>query len=151
MIKFEVITVIEAPPEVCFDLSRDLDFHQESFGHKNERIVGGRFSGLIGLNEEVTWRAKHFGFYHEHTSRITAFILPSHFRDEMTEGRFAKYRHDHYFEPTSTGTRMKDLVEFEAPMGFIGRIAEALVLKNYMQRLISGWSESIRVKAEAGR
>ena len=82
MIKFEVITDIEALPIDCFDLSRDLDFHQDSFVHTKESIVGGRPSGLIEWNEEVTWRAKHFGFYHQHTSRITVFDSPYHFRDE---------------------------------------------------------------------
>ncbi|PCJ53717.1 MAG: cell division protein [Planctomycetota bacterium] len=126
MIKFEVITEIEAPPSDCFDLSRDLDFHQDSFGHTKESIVGGRPSGLIEWNEEVTWRAKHFGFYHQHTSRITVFDAPHHFRDEMTEGRFKKFMHDHYFEATLTGTRMKDVVEFQAPMGVLGRVVEVL-------------------------
>lgn len=32
----------------------------------------GVTSGLIGLGEHVTWRAKHFGFWHELTSEITA-------------------------------------------------------------------------------
>tara|TARA_R110002126_G_scaffold291648_1_gene454836 strand:- start:15097 stop:15552 length:456 start_codon:yes stop_codon:yes gene_type:complete len=150
MIEFEVITVVEAPPDACFDLSRDLDFHQESFGHTDESIVGGRASGLIGLNEEVTWRARHFGFYHEHTARITALDSPRHFRDEMTKGRFLSFVHDHYFEPVPAGTRMRDVVEFQAPMGIIGRVVEALVLKRYMHRLIASRSEAIRVRAESG-
>ena len=35
--------------------------------------VGGRTSGLIGLGEEVTWRARHFGVTQHLTSKITAF------------------------------------------------------------------------------
>lgn len=150
MVKFEIITEIDAPPLVCFDLSRDLDFHLDSFGHTHETIVGGVRSGLIEWNESVTWRAKHFGFYHRHTSKITAFDSPHHFRDEMTQGRFSKFAHDHYFEPTATGTRMRDVVEFQAPMGILGRMVEALVLKNYMHQLIAARSESLRIRAETG-
>ncbi|NQU49704.1 MAG: SRPBCC family protein [Planctomycetes bacterium] len=149
MIKFEVTTDIEASPLECFDLSRDLDFHQDSFKDSDESIVGGRSSGLIELNEEVIWRAKHLGFYHRHTSKITAFDSPHHFRDEMIEGRFARYLHDHYFEQIPTGTRMRDVVEFQAPLGILGLVAEVLVLKNYMRRLILDRSLSVRAKAEA--
>ena len=149
MINLEVITVVEASPGACFDLSRDLDFHKESFGHTDESIVGGKTSGLIGLNEEVTWRARHFGFHHEHTARITILEPPRHFRDEMIRGRFSSFVHDHYFEPVPTGTRMRDVVEFQAPMGFLGRVVEALVLKRYMQRLIASRSEAIRVRVES--
>ena len=151
MIKFELITEVKAKPLDCFELSLDLDFHQRSFGHTDETIVGGKSSGLIGFHEEVTWRAKHFGFYHLHTSRITAFDSPIHFRDEMIEGRFKKFAHDHYFEPISSGTRMRDVIQLQAPMGILGRIAEVLVLHKYMYRLIETRNDAIRVAAEAGR
>ena len=90
MVKFEVVTDIQASLKECFDLSRDLDFHQVSLEHSIESIVAGKASGLIGLNEEVTWRGKHFGFYHQHSSRITAFDSPHYFRDEMMEAGFRK-------------------------------------------------------------
>ncbi|HEX8410907.1 MAG TPA: cell division protein, partial [Thermoanaerobaculia bacterium] len=56
-----VHTLIAAPIGVCFDAARDLDLHLESMAHTGERAVGGRISGLIELNEEVTWRGRHFG------------------------------------------------------------------------------------------
>ena len=54
-------TEIAAPPERCFDLSRDLDIHVRSMEHSSERVVGGRATGMLGLGEEVTWEARHFG------------------------------------------------------------------------------------------
>jgi hypothetical protein len=72
MPRIELTTRIAAPPERCFDLARDLDLHLQTMRQSGERIVGGRTAGLIGLNEEVTWSARHFGVHHRHTSRITA-------------------------------------------------------------------------------
>jgi len=40
-------------------------------------------SGLIGMNDSVTWRAKHFGVYQKSTSKITEFERPNYFVDEM--------------------------------------------------------------------
>jgi uncharacterized protein YndB with AHSA1/START domain len=52
---------IAAPIERVFDLARNIDFHQRSTAHTRERAVGGRTSGLVGLSETVTWRARHLG------------------------------------------------------------------------------------------
>ena len=53
-------TFIEAPVERVFDLSRNIQLHKESMkDHKEEAVAGTRF-GLIGKNETVTWKAKHF-------------------------------------------------------------------------------------------
>jgi ligand-binding SRPBCC domain-containing protein len=116
--------------------------------HTGERAVAGRTSGLIELGEEVTWRARHFGFTHEHTSRITAFDRPRHFRDEMVNGRFKSFRHDHYFEATDVGTRMVDVLAFSSPVGLLGRLVDLLVLARYLARLIRERNAIVKREAE---
>jgi ligand-binding SRPBCC domain-containing protein len=101
-----------------------------------ERAVGGVTSGRIGLGEEVTWKARHFGVPFTMTSRITELDRPTAFVDEQVRGPFTRWRHEHRFEPTATGTRMTDDVTFAAPCGPIGLIAERLVLATYLRRLI---------------
>src|SRR5947208_31425 len=91
-------TEIYAPIEKCFDLSVDIDVHQSSMAASGERAVSGVTGGLIGLGEEVTWRARHLGVWWRVTSRITAFDRPRSFVDEMTQGPFPRFRHEHRFE-----------------------------------------------------
>ena len=148
MAAFELVTVIKANPEECFDLSRDLDLHVRSMRDSGERAIGGRTSGLIGLDEEVLWEARHFGLKHRHRSRITAYDRPHHFRDEMVEGRFKRYEHDHFFERHQDGTRMKDLVVFECPFGPIGRFVDWILMTGYLKRLIEQRNQTIRWEAE---
>ncbi len=142
-------TLIAAPPEVCFDLSRDLDLHTRSMAHTRERAVGGLTSGLIGLDEEVTWEGRHFGVRQRFTSRITAFDRPRHFRDVMVKGAFAAFIHDHRFESEADGTRMIDEVSFAAPGGPFGRIVERLVLRGYLRRLLAARNAVIKAAAES--
>src|SRR5215218_8887243 len=59
LVEIEMSTYIAAPRERVFDLARSIDVHQRSLEHTRERAVGGRTSGLIGLGETVTWRARH--------------------------------------------------------------------------------------------
>jgi ligand-binding SRPBCC domain-containing protein len=148
MVRIELETPIAAPRERCFDLSRDLDLHRKSLSHTDERAVGGRLSGLIELGEQVTWRGRHFGLELEHCARITAFDRPRHFRDSMVSGLFQSFEHDHFFETNPRGTLMRDVLEFRAPLGFLGRIIEALVLKRYLTNLLTRRNDTIKREAE---
>ena len=150
MPRIEIHTRIAAPPQRCFDLARDLDLHLESMDHTGERAVAGKTSGLIGAGEEVTWCARHFGIWHEHRARITAFDPPRHFRDEMVEGRFAHFRHDHHFDRTDDGTRMTDVLDFASPLGPLGALVDRVVLGDYLRRLLEGRNALIRRRAERG-
>ncbi|HSJ66487.1 MAG TPA: SRPBCC family protein, partial [Anditalea sp.] len=79
-------TEINADKNIVFDLSRSIDLHKLSTEHTKETAIAGRTSGLIGLNESVTWRAKHFGIYQLLTSKITEYNRPHYFADEMVSG-----------------------------------------------------------------
>ncbi|MBN4071953.1 SRPBCC family protein [bacterium AH-315-F18] len=145
----QLVTVVQASPEVCFDLSRDLDLHTESLAHTNESAVAGKTTGLIELGEQVTWRGRHFGLIHEHTAKITAFDRPNHFRDEMIRGRFKSFVHDHHFESSATGTVMRETLVFESPMGFVGALFDSVFLKGYLARLLQARNVVIKEAAES--
>ncbi len=148
MIRIELTTTIAAPIERCFDLSRSIDLHMASTDFTGERAIAGVTSGLIGSGEEVTWSGRHFGFRITHTSRITAFEPPTHFQDCMVRGMFRRFCHDHHFEAYENITLMKDVMEFEAPLGLLGKLVERLVLARHMRRLLERRNRCIQQTAE---
>ncbi len=85
MVELTELTLINAPIERCFDLARSVEVHLAGNVHWGESAVAaaGVTSGLVGLGESVTWRAKHFGVWHTLTSKITAMTRPIHFQDAM--------------------------------------------------------------------
>lgn len=135
-VSFECVTESVLAPERLFDLARDITAHTESMAGSRETAIGGVRSGLIGLGEDVTWRAWHFGLPLHMTSRITAMSPPRSFTDEQTRGPFRYFTHEHVFRPHGDGTLMIDRVSFAAPFGILGRLAERLVLATYMRKLI---------------
>jgi ligand-binding SRPBCC domain-containing protein len=148
--RLELVTTIRAAAQRCFDLSRDIDLHIRSMTHSGETAVAGRTSGLIGMGEEVTWRARHFGVMHEHCSRITAFEPPGHFRDSMVRGRFRLFEHDHFFvESQPAVTVMRDVIQFASPLGPLGAIVDVLVLRAYLRNLIEARNAVIKKAAES--
>lgn len=146
----ELHTEIKANRETVFDLSRSVDLHKISTEHTNETAVAGKTSGLIGLNESVTWRAKHFGIYQKLTSKITEFDRPHYFADEMVSGAFKKFKHEHHFADLNDGTLMTDIFEYQSPLGFFGRLADKLFLKTYLTALLEKRNRIIKKFAESG-
>ncbi len=126
-------TVINAKREIVFDLSRSVDLHLLSTQKTNEKAIAGKTSGLMEMNETVTWRAKHLGIYQNLTTKITAFEKPTFFADEMVNGAFKSFKHEHYFEDFQDGTLMKDNFEYKSPFGILGKLADFIFLKNYMK------------------
>ena len=148
MIRIELTTTIRARAGACFDLSRDVGLHQASMGHTRERAVAGKTEGLLELGEEVTWRARHWGFWWNLTSRITEFEFPVYFCDEMVKGPFKKMRHEHHFVETEGITRMRDLFLFESPFKPIGWWVDQWILKPYMIRLLKGRNQYLKDQVE---
>lgn len=136
-VRFECVTKLAMPPAEAFDLSLSVGAHLASMADSRERAIGrAPKSDLLGLGDEVTWRAWHFGTPWQLTSRITAINRPHGFIDEQVRGPFHRFHHEHLFEPVGSGSRMTDIVEFEAPAGWLGRLAERLVLASYIRTLI---------------
>lgn len=144
----EIETEIHAPIERVFDLSRSIDLHVASTAHTGEQAVAGVTSGLIGLDQEVTWRAKHFGVWQRLTSRITAFERPTHFRDSLVQGAFQRFDHDHYFAQKGEFTVLRDVFDFVSPLGLLGRIVDSLILTRYMRDLLVVRNDVIKQAAE---
>jgi len=141
-------TFIHAPCSVVFDLSRSIDLHQVSTKATHETVIAGRMSGLIELGESVTWRAKHFGIYQKLTSKITPFKKPDSFIDEMVAGAFKSFKHEHIFEQKEEGTNMIDIFHYVSPLGILGKIADLLFLKRYMENLLVNRNLTIKEYAE---
>ncbi|MGO9257613.1 MAG: SRPBCC family protein [Bryobacteraceae bacterium] len=152
MVTLEELTVIQAPIERCFDLARSVEVHLVGNVHSGESAVAaaGVTSGLVGMGQRVTWRAKHFGVWHKLTSEITAMDRPAWFQDTMIRGPFRSMRHDHFFRPLSGDrTEMKDLFWVEAPLPLLGRLAEMAFLRRYMQALLDERNAAIQRIAES--
>lgn len=149
MTRIKLTTVIDAPIERCFDLARSIDFHTKTTEQTNEKAIAGITSGLIWLNETVTWEAKHFGIRQKLTTRINEFAYPTFFSDEMVKGAFKSIYHKHLFNFEKGKTIMIDEFDYEVPFGLIGKLFDYLVLNSYMKKLLLKRNSELKHKAES--
>ncbi|WP_294265184.1 SRPBCC family protein [uncultured Chryseobacterium sp.] len=142
-------TTIQADIRNVFDLARDIDLHQKSTFRTGEKAVAGRTAGLIEQGETVTWKAKHLGIVQTLTTQIISMHKPYHFTDIMLKGAFKSMKHQHLFRQEDRYTVMTDIFEFESPFGIIGKIFNAVFLRNYMKQFLLERNRLIKSTAEA--
>lgn len=149
MPKIELQTIIKAPIEIVFDLSRSIDLHKISTKKTSEEAIAGKTSGLISFGESVTWKAKHLGITQILTSEITEYKFPFLFVDEMQKGIFKSFKHEHHFKiKNEDETLMIDYFNYKSPLGFIGKIIDFIFLKNYMKNFLKERNTIIKEFAE---
>ncbi|WP_264535143.1 SRPBCC family protein [Flavobacterium sp. N1736] len=141
-------TKIKAPQKKVFDASRNIDIHQQSTSKTNEKAIAGVTSGLINLNETVTFRGKHFGFYLTHKSRITAMNFNDYFVDEMESGKFKYFKHEHFFEEQNGVTIMKDKLQYETPFGILGELFDILFLEKHLINFLLERNKTLKEVSE---
>ena len=86
--------------------------------------------GEPGLGYEVILKVRQFGLFTMRWHvRITAYEPPHLMIDEQISGPFATWKQIREFRTVDGGTELTDIVEYTPPLGLLGRIADALVIK----------------------
>ncbi|MDT7778271.1 MAG: hypothetical protein QOC99_783 [Acidobacteriota bacterium] len=83
-------------------------------------IIETRLFGIV----PVRWVAEH-----------TAYDPPRSFEDVQVSGPFRRWRHRHMVESHENGALLRDEIEFEPPLGALGRLFAPLLIKPRLERL----------------
>jgi ligand-binding SRPBCC domain-containing protein len=142
-------TVICAPIERVFDLSRSVELHLLTSVATEERAVAGKTSGLLGMNDTITWEAKHLGVRQRLTGAIVEFERPRFFRDQMTRGAFHSLSHGHRFDPVQGGTVMTDVLEFRSTFIPNGGIIDSWIVGPHLERYLKERNRILKEVAES--
>ncbi|GAC1402642.1 MAG: hypothetical protein NVSMB68_16460 [Thermoanaerobaculia bacterium] len=146
-----VVTEIRARAEICFDAARSLAAHRESARFSRETLVApGKLDGSLELGDLVCFEGRHFGIRQRFCARITEMKRPNRFVDEMTRGAFRWLRHVHEFEETNGLTSMYDTLDWAAPLGPLGRLADVLFLERHMRWFVRTKQNALREMVEGG-
>ena len=142
-------TFIAAPQQRVFDLSRSVDLHKNSMQNYAEKIIDGTMSGLMKLDDTVTWKAKHFFKERILKVKLTQFQSPEYFADEQVKGDFKMMKHEHYFKPVENGTILIDQFSYEMPHKILGTLINKIYIKKYLSRLLAERNAAIKKAAES--
>jgi ligand-binding SRPBCC domain-containing protein len=135
-------TRIDAPLELCFDLARDVEIHCRTSAFTGERVLPrGRTEGRLELGDTVIFEGVHLGVRQRLTARITEMERPHRFVDELVSGVFRRLRHVHTFRREDERTVMRDEIEWESPLGPLGRLADRLFVERHLRWFLTHIAE----------
>jgi ligand-binding SRPBCC domain-containing protein len=107
------------PPWLNFEVTTQLD---------SKMYAGMIITYLVRplLNIPTTW-----------VTEITHVREPNFFVDEQRFGPYKLWHHQHIFRESENGTEMEDNVTYAVPFGFIGRIANSLIISKKINQIFS--------------
>jgi len=101
----------------------------------SEASIETRVAGLI----PVRWVARH-----------TAYDPPRMFEDVQVAGPFRFWRHRHMVTPHADGALLRDEIEYEPPLGPLGRLAAPFMIEPRLRKLFAYRHEVTRAWCEGG-
>lgn len=144
-------TIIEAPVERVFDLSRSVRLHKVSMTDHKEEIIAGLTTGLMEKGDTVTWKACHLLKTRVLKTAITDMQKYTCFTDEQVEGDFEMMKHEHHFKPCENGTIMIDIFTYASPYGLVGGLISKAYLSGYLKKLLEKRNAILKKYAESNQ
>ena len=59
------------------------------------------------------------------------------FVDEQRKGPYKIWHHEHHFRAVENGVEMTDIVSYELPLGFLGKIAHSLFVRKKLEEIFA--------------
>lgn len=78
-----------------------------------------------------------FGIKMNWVTEITHVKEKEYFVDEQRSGPYSIWHHEHKIEPIDGGVLMTDIVSYKPPMGFLGSIANSLLIKKQLKEIFN--------------
>jgi ligand-binding SRPBCC domain-containing protein len=104
---------------------KTMGFHITDFDNKSMyagQIIQYKISPFLGI--KLNW-----------ITEITKVKDKTYFIDEQRFGPYSFWHHKHFFEVSGDGVKMTDVVHYALPFGFLGRIMNALIVKNKLSQI----------------
>ena len=124
----EVWDFISSPHNLKEITPKDMDFSVVS-----QNIPEKMYPGMI---IEYTVRPL-LGIKTTWVTEITHVRDKAFFVDEQRVGPYKIWHHQHHIKPHEKGVEMWDIVTYQPPMGFLGAIANALVIKKKLKQIFA--------------
>lgn len=91
--------------------------------------------GSLEVGTRVILRAKVGPFWIPVEAEHVAYEKNVRFEDVMRKGPFAKWHHKHLFFEHGRGCLLRDEIEYAAPLGPLGRLADPIAVRPRLRRM----------------
>jgi len=89
----------------------------------------------MAVGTSIDYRLRLFGMPFRWRTRIERFDPETGFVDVQARGPYRLWHHTHAFEALGAATRMRDRVRYALPLGPLGRVTHALVVRRTLETI----------------
>jgi ligand-binding SRPBCC domain-containing protein len=87
---------------------------------------------VMRAGAEIDYIIRWMGVPLKWKTNITEYQPPLRFVDEQARGPYSLWHHEHTFEETPEGVVIRDQVDYRLPLGVLGRMAHAALVKRQL-------------------
>ena len=106
--------------------------------------------GEVRVGTEISYQLLLHGIPLRWKSRITEYREGELFADEQLSGPYRRWYHRHRFLPVAGGVEMIDVVDYEMPLGWLGRIAHAAFVRRQLGTIFDYRTQAINQRFPTG-
>lgn len=100
---------------------------------ENVQIIQPPVGLEVGTRVEL--RSRVGPFWQTIVAEHVAYEKNVVFEDIMTQGPFKSWHHRHLFFEHEEGCRLRDEIEYEPPLGFLGRLAAPIAIERRLKKM----------------
>jgi ligand-binding SRPBCC domain-containing protein len=115
------------------------------------RVTIQRFDRPVRAGSRVIFRLSVGPFGVTWDGTIAEYVDQKYFCDVQNSGPFGAWSHTHAFLAEAGGTRVIDRVEYQPPLGLIGKLIDPLLVKPSLAYLFKYREKKTRELLERGR
>jgi ligand-binding SRPBCC domain-containing protein len=115
------------------------------------RVTIQRFDKPVRAGSRVIFRLSVGPFGVTWDGTIAEYVAQQFFRDVQNSGPFGAWSHTHSFVAEADGTRVNDRVEYEPPLGLIGKLIDPILVKPSLAYMFNYRAKKTREILEQGR
>jgi ligand-binding SRPBCC domain-containing protein len=148
-VKFIKESIIKAPPEKVFsfhELPNAFELLMPPW--ENAKII--QKADISKIGSQAIIEQKLFGLIPSRwIAEHTKYEPPKMFEDVQISGPFASWRHQHIILPHTAGAILRDEIEYDPPLWFLGKLAAPIAvipklekMFNYRHEVTRNWCEA---------
>ncbi len=104
-------------------------------GHRSRQMRPG-----LLIDHTIYW----LGLPLQWQSRIARYDPPHFFVDQQAQGPYRYWSHTHTFNEDNGGTLIGDHVEYQLPLGPLGEVAQAIMVRRQLEGIFSYRQKRVR-------
>ncbi len=137
--QFKQTQKIPADPDRVWNfISSPLNLREITPGYMRFEVTGPEDATKMYPGMIITYKVSPlFGIRLNWMTEITHIKDKEYFVDEQRVGPYKLWHHYHRIEPLDDGVLMTDIVTYQPPLGFIGRIANSFFIRKKLKEIFA--------------